>query len=230
MSLAFVSFGQERPIVLVELFTSEGCSSCPPADKLLSSIVSEEYDNAEVIGLSFHVDYWNYIGWKDPYSDARFSKRQRNYARQLASSVYTPQMVVNGTHQFVGSSKSNWKTTLNEEVKRSYVQPLKISSARLDGKTLNVEVESVGRGAMLNLAVVERELSQNVNRGENRGRILFHDNVVRSFQSQYVTGASTFKLMVPDDLNLAKSSLVVYTQDQDDLKIQGVKKIELSSL
>ncbi len=225
------SFSQEKPIVVVELFTSEGCSSCPPADRLLSSIVNEAYENAEVIGLSFHVDYWDYIGWQDPYADSRFSKRQRDYARQLVSSVYTPQMVVNGSKQFVGSNKLHWKRTLTEATQKASVQPLEVRSSHLNGNRLSFSVISPSKGHVFNVAVVERDLSQNVNRGENRGRLLTHDNVVRAFASQVQkSDANSFELELPDDLDISKSSLVVYSQDQSDLMIVGAKKIELSTL
>ena len=104
------------PFAVVELFTSEGCSSCPPADNLLGEIVKDAQKGQQrVYCLSFHVDYWNSLGWRDPYSDPAFSRRQREYARAFESvQVYTPQMVVNGSTGFVGSdrtaraSKSTW--------------------------------------------------------------------------------------------------------------------------
>ena len=92
--------------MLLELFTSEGCSSCPPADRLMSELLSSQpFDGVELIGLAQHVDYWNRLGWKDPYSSAEFSQRQRNYSRQLANDngVYTPQIVVHGKLGAVGS-------------------------------------------------------------------------------------------------------------------------------
>ena len=109
-----------KPIVVVELFTSEGCSSCPPADKLLSRIVDDANDHVEVLALSFHVDYWDYIGWKDPYAKSTFTQRQRAYARKFYSSqIYTPQMVVNGKHEFVGSDQRKWNSVFSSISKRS---------------------------------------------------------------------------------------------------------------
>lgn len=227
--LCITLIAQEKPIVVVELFTSEGCSSCPPADRLLSSIVNEQNQETEVIGLSFHVDYWNYIGWEDPYSEATFSKRQRTYANKLISSVYTPQMVVNGKHQFVGSSKSDWKRAFNAE-KSSKLNSLSISSIQLDGRVLTFNVDGIDEKQLINVAVVERELSQHVSRGENRGRMLFHDNVVRAFDSRKNAEENTFQLILPQDLDIAKSSLVVYTQHQTSWQVKGAKRIDLFSI
>ena len=227
--LSVLSLSQEKPIVVVELFTSEGCSSCPPADRLLSSIVNQEYEDAEVIALSFHVDYWNYIGWKDPYSDATFSKRQRTYANKLISSVYTPQMVVNGVHRFVGSNRADWRKAFNTE-KSSKLSSLSVTSMLLDGRGLSFRVEGVDRREIVNVAVVERALTQNVIRGENRGRKLSHDNVVRVFDSRNDLEDNLFELMLPEDLDVSKSSLVVYKQHQTTWQIKGAKKIDLSGL
>src|SRR5258708_28691391 len=98
----------QNPVV-IELFTSQGCSSCPAADKNLAEIIEKaEVNGQQVIGLSFHVDYWNYIGWKDPYSKAEFTERQRKYSAHMNSeSVYTPQMIVNSEKEFIGSDKIN---------------------------------------------------------------------------------------------------------------------------
>ena len=100
----------EAPVI-VELFTSQGCSSCPAADRLLSKL---KKTSSKVIPLSFHVSYWNYLGWTDPYSQEAFSKRQRLYARTLRSSVYTPQMVFNGSSECVGSSAAQVDHNIRE--------------------------------------------------------------------------------------------------------------------
>ena len=100
----FKSSASFQPVAVIELFTSQGCSSCPSADQLLSQTINEaKKDGRKIFALSFHVDYWNRLGWADPFSTNEYSQRQRAYAAQLNdNSVYTPQMIVNGSRQFVG--------------------------------------------------------------------------------------------------------------------------------
>ena len=220
----------EKPVVVVELFTSEGCSSCPPADRLLSEIVDEEYAGAEVFALSFHVDYWDYIGWKDPYADKQFSDRQRAYAKRFRSSqIYTPQMIVNGRHEFVGSNRSSWQRTFDIEKRKKNTCSITVNKLERSGNELTVEVSSSDSGRVkLNVAVVERSLSQDVKRGENRGRKLAHDNVVRSFQSRTFDGsANRFNLTLPEDLEITNANLIIYVQNQENWEVLGAIKHSL---
>src|SRR5204863_10159916 len=107
------------PAVMVELFTSEGCSSCPPADKLLSWLAERQpISGVEIIPLSEHVDYWNHLGWADPYSAAAFSERQHEYSGSLGSRVYTPQMVVDGKVEFVGGDSDEALKAISDESRR----------------------------------------------------------------------------------------------------------------
>lgn len=223
----------EKPFVIVELFTSEGCSSCPSADKLLSEIVDEKQSDVEVIGLSFHVDYWDYIGWKDPYARKAFTDRQRAYATKLRSyQVYTPQMVVNGKHEFVGSDRRTWARVFSAE---SNEQPafkfeLGTISKSEDRLSFSVSTESQ-KDLLINVAVVERGLSQQVTRGENRGRKLNHDNVVRSYDIRPINQKDLkLSIDIPSDLDESNSSLVVYFQKASNYEIVGAQQIALSSL
>lgn len=105
----------ESNVAVVELFTSEGCSSCPPADKLLRTIQAESKD---VYVLSYHVDYWDRLGWKDPFSQAAFTERQRDYAQQFnLESIYTPQVVINGVKEFVGSDEQRLRSILTQKIR-----------------------------------------------------------------------------------------------------------------
>src|SRR5689334_13924040 len=175
------------PAVLVELFTSEGCSTCPPADKLLAELDQpQSLTGVQVIALGEHVDYWNQLGWKDPFSSAEFSQRQLDYARVLKQKdVYTPQMVVDGRVAFVGSHAD----TAREAIVKAASSPkadvnLAIKTATPKALKLNLQVEnappvSSGDNAEVMLAITESGLLSNVLRGENSGRKLTHSAVTR---------------------------------------------------
>lgn len=165
-----------------------------------------------MIALSFHVDYWNDLGWRDPYSDAAHTERQRAYARRLPDRVYTPQMVVNGRFGFVGSRRQE----AERHVADALAAPLPVSVAatlRAEGGALVVRytVVDAPEGAVLYLAVVERTAAQSVRRGENRGRRLRHTHVVRVLRSMEA-GDGTASLPLPDDLTPDAVRLAAWVQ------------------
>src|SRR5438128_737063 len=170
----------KRVPVLVELFTSEGCSSCPPADELLARLEqTQPVPGAEVIALSEHVDYWNHLGWADPYSSAAFSARQNDYARALETDGnYTPQMIVDGRAQFVGSNANRAREAIAAAARDpKAVLTLGVVSQKLaaDSTTLEVRVENLPAGSVdhscdVLLAVTESGLRSSVSRGEIAGR------------------------------------------------------------
>jgi hypothetical protein len=171
-----------RTPVVVELYTSEGCSSCPPADAALSRLArAQPLDGVELIPLGFHVDYWDDLGWKDPYASAAFSARQRRYALDGDDNrVYTPQMVVDGERRFVGD-EGKAREQAAAAGKRAKV-PLRVS-ARVDGDAAVVAVRldaAPPAGTELWAALTEDGLSSRVTRGENSGRTLEHAAVVRA--------------------------------------------------
>ncbi|HEX2649101.1 MAG TPA: DUF1223 domain-containing protein [Burkholderiales bacterium] len=174
----------EHTVALVELYTSEGCDSCPPADRWLSSLGAKGYAPDQVVPLALHVDYWDYIGWKDPYAQARFSSRQRKLAQLTRSAiVYTPQVLLQG-HDFRGWGGGGFEAA----VKQINARPARAAiELRLDtrGKgAFQVEVgadlkEASQRSeAALYVATYENKLSSKVQAGENRGKTLPHDFVV----------------------------------------------------
>jgi len=214
---------------VVELFTSQGCHSCPPADRLLSSLVTEAADNGKTIyPLSFHVDYWNYLGWKDPYSESEFSDRQRRYARRLNSSVYTPQMVFNGESEAVGSRPDKVQRHLKNSLKKMNNSGIQIQ-ATSEGNKIDVaySVNDAPKNTVLNIALVERNISDQIKRGENRGKELHHDNVVRVFKTQKATQAEReVSIKVPTDVDLSQSSIIAFLQNEKTLEISGAKQIK----
>ncbi len=206
-------------VTVIELFTSQGCSSCPSADRLLSQVA----DNKNVIALSFHVSYWNYLGWKDPYSREEFTKRQRNYGNQFnLQSIYTPQMVVNGSKEFVGSDKSKLNSsllTIDEQI------PIKIGEInQTDGAlTFNYTIAGEVEGLVLNIALVERHVKNYVPRGENAGKTLAHDNVVRYFDTVTAKKNGLLNIKIPE-FTSNERLVILYLQDAQ-LKVEGATKV-----
>lgn len=225
--------------VLVELFTSEGCSSCPPADKLLAELDENQLvSGAQVIALSEHVDYWNRLGWKDPFSSAQFTERQTDYSRTLhVEDIYTPQMIVDGQNQFVG----NQRATALEAIAMAAQSPkarieAAIKSSTPNSITLSIhagDVPEVSRGdrADVILAVTESGLMSNVARGENAGRRLTHSAVTRSLVTLGTIEGKDFNAEQVVQLNSvwkrARLRAVVLVQERGSRRILGAAAIPL---
>ncbi len=172
--------------ILVELFTSEGCSDCPPADELLRRISNTRTPQGQpIFVLSEHVTYWDRLGWKDSFSDEAFTARQNGYGRRFnLDSVYTPQMVVNGAKQFVGNNSKSLRDTLLAETPGPHVDLRILSVERSpDALTVHFSAANVATSAPLDiLAAITDDLDEtHVERGENGGRTLTHVSVARSF-------------------------------------------------
>jgi hypothetical protein len=184
---------------VVELFTSEGCSSCPPAERLLADLATAaDRQGHHVLTLEFHVDYWNSDGWTDPWSSAAWTERQERYERALGeSSPYTPQMIVNGTHAFVGSDREAARHTIDAALLRPATARVSIRAAPATGGVrMEYEVAGAPAGALLCVAVVESGLVSHVTRGENAGNTLSHESVVRAFVSKPLAGHGTGSLLL----------------------------------
>lgn len=164
--------------VVVELFTSQGCSSCPPADAFLGELAAQP----GVIALSMHVDYWDYIGWKDPFADPKMTDRQRDYARALSSRyVYTPQMVIDGRHDVVGSHKDDVRSRIAEAA--ATPKPLQLRFLPDGGGKVVIPAGEVPEGgATIWLAVYDDAHETEILRGENRGKTLRYSHVVRELE------------------------------------------------
>jgi hypothetical protein len=164
--------------VVVELFTSQGCSSCPPADAFLSELAKR----SDVIALSLHVDYWDYIGWKDPFAQHAFTERQRAYSRALSQRyVYTPQMVVNGRLQSVGSDKREINGLITRAIKDHDVGAARRPTIRVMKGEVQVEGGPEAK-AIIWLVTYDAQHRTAVARGENAGRDMANFNVVREWR------------------------------------------------
>ena len=179
---------ENAKVVLVELFTSEGCSSCPPADALLRRINGTHTGSGQlIVGISEHVTYWNSLGWSDPFSSPLYTERQNAYGGTFhLDSVYTPQMVINGAEQIVGSDQTGLARAIRKEEDVASQVSVHILSATVTGNSLHVTFSAVGNVTAHDaaiLAVIADDMDQsNVLRGENSGRTLAHVAVARSIQ------------------------------------------------
>ena len=213
---------EARPVALVELFTSQGCSSCPRADQLLSRLVAAGDSN--IIALSFHVDYWDRLGWKDPFSASEYTLRQRQYAKTFgSSSIYTPQMIVNGSANFVGSDEAKAKAAIARALKRDS-DPIGLTVKGIEQNEIAITYhisDQLPDSRVLHLAVVERNITTQVKRGENGGRTLRHDNVVRALETlKYPNAQNTARIAIPDGVKWEDASLVAFVQDTQTMKIE----------
>jgi len=230
--------------VLVQLFTSEGCSSCPPADQLLSEFLAKSpVDGVAIVPMSLHVDYWNHLGWADTYSARQFSDYQRQYRDALgATQIYTPQMVVDGRTAFVGSDRAAARKAIEDAAKLVRLS-LRLSAPEHDGSKIRVEIDVQHGDALpadqpftLMLAVTEDDLTSDVRRGENAGHKLHHDAVVRLLRPVgdiSKDGASApVKVDLPLDPQWHRGRLhvVAFVQSKQDLRVYGVASADCASL
>ena len=228
--LATVAAAQTKRPVLVELFTSEGCSSCPPADQLLFQLERQPVPDAEVIVLGEHVDYWDQLGWLDRFSSRAFTVRQQHYAERFGGDSYTPQMVINGRVEFVGNDSEKALRSIAQQAKSA--EPTEVHLV-LNGDHLHITVGGSDRHAWNVLcAITERNLSTKVGAGENHGRELHHTAVVRQLSKVGSTKDGHFEGDVP--LNLSRDwkpenlHAIVFLQHGSAGEIRGAAQIDLA--
>jgi hypothetical protein len=203
-------------VAVVELFTSEGCSSCPPADDVLASLA--ESRDRRIYALAFHVDYWDELGWPDRFASHAYTARQQAYSRALGlRGVYTPQMVVGGTEEFTGSDRGRADAALARALSHPAKLQLSIQSRSTtqDAATVDYSVSEVPAGAVLIVAVVEHRATTSVRGGENAGKTLRHANVVRGLVSVPLT-APTGSVLVhfPASLSRDHAELTGFVQQE----------------
>jgi hypothetical protein len=204
----------ERPL-LVELFTSEGCSSCPPADALLADLARRP----GLLALSFHVDYWDRLGWKDPFGSAAATRRQARYARILGlDEVYTPQIVVDGRWQAVGSDRGAVTMALRAARQAEPTVPMKIALAGLETR-IALDADPRRRSAALLLVAFDSRHVVRVGGGENDGRVLTHVDVVRGFAEIGRTNGAGGTITAPMPWTADRVAAIL---QQEDGRVIGV--------
>jgi len=236
VSAAFINKNRVKPAIItggdgfavVELFTSEGCSSCPPADELLAR-VQKETAGKPVYILAYHVDYWNRLGWKDVFSKAEYSQRQSTYSKWLKlSGVYTPQAVVNGQTEFVGSAQGTLNNAINTGLKKEAKARVTLSNVVINGYNATLKYNATGytNNTTLQLALVQKNAVTNVKSGENGGHTLSHIQIVNNFKSiplgKNKEGESNIAL--PGTFSAQGYELIGFIQNTDTGEITGATR------
>ncbi|WP_333597064.1 DUF1223 domain-containing protein [Chryseobacterium flavum] len=225
-----VAAAENKGFAVLELFTSEGCSSCPPADKLMGQI-EKEYKSQPVYILSYHVDYWNRLGWKDRFSSVENSQRQQQYSSILNSQTYTPQLVVNGKNEFVGSDTNAVSTAIQNALFNSKNIPIDLSvTVSGDKIRASFKTGTTDSRNILLISLIEKQSSTKVGKGENEGRHLQHWQIVHK-QNQILLnkqsgGVSSFK--TPDHFVPENWEIIAFIQNPKTGEISGSAKADFN--
>jgi hypothetical protein len=219
-------------VAVVELFTSEGCSSCPPADKLLAGVTARAQAFAlPIYTLSFHVDYWNYLGWRDPFSSSSYSERQHAYAGiGTQGGTYTPQVVVNGAAECLGSDGSRLKALIAAALRQKARTQIELHAHRsAQGIDVDYRVSGDTRDRVLNLALLEPRAESRVDRGENANRHLAHVNVVRAFVSRPLSEGTAGRWLLPagPEFEGHRVGLAAFAEAAKQRDVSGAAALEL---
>ncbi len=221
----------ERPFVVLELFTSQGCSSCPPADRLLDKVKKEFPET--VFALSYHVDYWDYIGWKDPFAKSGYTKKQSDYNRKFGSpNNYTPQMVVNGMEHFVGANQVKAYDKIKSYIAKNTGNTVEISGVQSKSNTISFQYSTTGDFShkLLRAVLVIDERTTQVKRGENRNRTLHNSNIVvneRYIDLESQTGSSS--ITIPALVTPTDELTLMLLMESENLDITAAAKIGLKN-
>jgi hypothetical protein len=216
IAFAMTGAAHSQPLAVVELFTSQGCSSCPPADKIIGDLSHD----SNVIALSMPIDYWDYLGWKDTLADPRFSARQKSYSHMRGDrDVYTPQAIVNGTRQVIGSDRDKIDLAIDETHKGAVMSvPVSLT---VSGKQVHVAVAAAAeknlhaaRGEVW-ICSVSKAVPISIGRGENRGQALTYYNVVRNWLKvgDWTGTAASWTVPLENISRDGVDAAVVYLQD-----------------
>lgn len=234
LQMGITAFGQSDPdkkavkgFALLELYTSEGCSSCPPADELIGRI-QNEYKDENVYILAYHVDYWDRQGWKDIFSDADFTKRQYEYSTFLGKEqIYTPQVIVNGKADYIGSQETIVRNAIKSALSQPAVTDLSLEANQNNNNlNINYAVEGASKNSSLLIAIVQKHANSNVKRGENANRVLSHYQIVHHLQTVDLVKEKkgTASIHLPKNFDTKEFEIIGFVQDMKTGSILGVNK------
>lgn len=219
-----------KNFAVVEYFTSDACYRCPPADEVVRQMAND-YADKEVFVLAYHVDYRDDSLWHDAFSQPSFSERQRKYGRRFRLySVYTPQVIVNGKKEFVGSDKDLLYSSLRTALKDTAISKVEISTIHSQSRSDSILIKyktNAYKENILNIALVQKEVEQKIERGANRGKILQHTNIVRSFNAIPFIGKKegTAMLAIPSGLSVNDITIIAFVQNRNTMAITSATAI-----
>lgn len=226
---------EQKGFALLELFTSEGCSSCPPADELMGRI-QNEYKDDNVYVLAYHVDYWDKQGWKDIFSNPDYTKRQYEYAKFLGKEpIYTPQVIVNGKADYIASQETVVRNAIKVALSKPALANLSLEATEINNRvSVNYNVEGTSKNSRLLIAIVQKAAKSNVKRGENAHRVLSHYQIIHHLHTINLTMDRTGIAIInaPNDFNTKDFEVVGFIQDSKTGSILGVNRanFQVSSL
>ncbi len=227
--VAMTDVKSEKGFVVMELFTSQGCSSCPPADDILGQYAMK--NDEHIIPLAFHVDYWNRLGWVDSFSNAANTERQHYYATKFdLESIYTPQIILNGRKELVGSNGTEIATAVSDLLNEAEPVAVSISKKVVQENTVKISyvLSKAVSNTSINAVLVQANIVTQIRAGENRGVKLNNYNVVRDFNTKSAATASgNIELQLPRGSSANAFSIVLFVQDNESGKIIGAVKVVL---
>ena len=220
---------EQDGFALIELFTSEGCSSCPPADEALEEI-QKKYNDKDVLVLSYHVDYWNKLGWNDIFSDASFTQRQEYYSNIFRlNNIYTPQVVVNGKKEFLGSDKNKLISSIEEQLNEESAVSIKLNVVQNTEGKIDVHYSAEGTEAKKEQAIlvlIQKKSISEIKKGENKGKILHHINIVRNIFYLPLKEKTT-SFTIPAGFSKEDFFVAGFIQDKKSGKIRAIQSSQI---
>lgn len=231
--IGVTAFGQNNPekkavkgFALLELYTSEGCSSCPPADELMGRI-QQEYKDDNLYVLAYHVDYWDRQGWKDVFSNADYTQRQYDYARFLGKEpIYTPQLIINGKADYIASQETLVRNGIKSALSKPVTTDLSLETSKVH-TNLNVtyNIEGTFKNSSLLIALVQKTAKSNVKRGENANRVLSHYQIVHHLHTVALKDKKgTISIHLPQRFNEKEYEVIGFVQDKNNGNITGATR------